>query len=37
MLCQLILQIGIGEGLPDSKNSAGLGWGLFKIEELGEE
>lgn len=24
-------QIGIGEGRPDSKNSAGLGWGLFEI------
>lgn len=25
-------QVGIGEGRPDSKNSAGLGWGLFKID-----
>lgn len=24
-------QVGIGEGRPDSKSSAGLGWGLFKI------
>jgi hypothetical protein len=25
-------QVGIGEGRPDSKNSAGMGWGLFDIE-----
>lgn len=25
-------QVGIGEGRPDSKNSAGMGWGLFAIE-----
>lgn len=25
-------QVGIGEGRPDSKNSAGMGWGTFKIE-----
>lgn len=25
------LQVGIGEGRPDSRNSAGLGWGLFEI------
>lgn len=24
-------QVGIGEGRPDSKNSAGMGWGLFDI------
>lgn len=24
-------QIGLGEGRPDSKDSAGLGWGLFEI------
>lgn len=24
-------QVGIGEGRPDSKNSAGMGWGLFEI------
>jgi len=28
-------QVGIGEGRPDSKNSAGLGWGLFRIVESG--
>jgi hypothetical protein len=26
-------QVGIGEGRPDSKNSAGMGWGVFKISE----
>jgi hypothetical protein len=25
-------QVGIGEGRPDSKNSAGMGWGLFTIK-----
>jgi hypothetical protein len=25
-------QVGIGEGRPDSKNSGGMGWGLFDIE-----
>jgi len=24
-------QVGIGEGRPDSKSSAGLGWGLFRV------
>lgn len=24
-------QVGIGEGRPDSKNSAGMGWGLFRV------
>ena len=24
-------QVGIGEGRPDSKNSAGMGWGTFKV------
>lgn len=26
-------QVGVGEGRPDSKESAGMGWGLFKISE----
>jgi len=25
------LQVGIGEGRPDSKKSAGMGWGLFEV------
>lgn len=28
-------QVGLCEGRPDSKQSAGMGWGLFKIEEEG--
>jgi len=27
------MQVGIGEGRPDSKNSAGMGWGMFAIED----
>lgn len=27
------LQVGIGEGRPDSKNSAGMGWGLFTFDD----
>ena len=27
------MQVGIGEGRPDSKNSAGQGWGMFTIQE----
>lgn len=30
-------QVGIGEGRPDSKNSCGMGWGLFTIVEEEEE
>lgn len=26
------MQVGIGEGRPDSKTSSGMGWGLFKVE-----
>jgi hypothetical protein len=32
LLSRVGLQVGIGEGRPDSKNSAGMGWGMFKIE-----
>jgi hypothetical protein len=31
LMARVGMQVGIGEGRPDSKNSAGLGWGLFKI------
>jgi len=27
------MQVGIGEGRPDSKNSSGLGWGLFEVAQ----
>jgi len=33
LLARAGMQVGIGEGRPDSKNSAGMGWGLFRIEE----
>ena len=32
LLSRVGLQVGIGEGRPDSKNSAGMGWGLFEID-----
>jgi hypothetical protein len=31
LLSRVGLQVGIGEGRPDSKNSAGMGWGLFEV------
>lgn len=33
LLARVGIQVGIGEGRPDSKDSAGLGWGTFKIAE----
>jgi len=33
LMSRVGMQVGIGEGRPDSKNSAGMGWGLFTIEE----
>lgn len=33
LLMRVGQQVGLGEGRPDSKNSAGMGWGLFTIEE----
>jgi hypothetical protein len=32
LLARVGMQVGIGEGRPDSKNSAGQGWGLFSVE-----
>lgn len=32
LLSRVGLQAGIGEGRPDSKHSAGMGWGLFDIQ-----
>lgn len=37
LLARVGLQGGIGEGRPDSKSSAGLGFGLFRIANEGEE
>ena len=31
LLMRVGMQVGIGEGRPDSKNSAGMGWGLFAV------
>lgn len=33
LLARAGLQVGIGEGRPDSKSSAGMGWGTFRISE----
>lgn len=33
LLARVGLQVGIGEGRPDSKNSAGMGWGLFEVAQ----
>lgn len=33
LLSRVGQQVGLGEGRPDSKNSAGMGWGLFTVEE----
>lgn len=35
LMSRVGLQVGIGEGRPDSKNSAGMGWGLFELEAKG--
>lgn len=32
LLMRAGMQVGIGEGRPDSKNSAGVGWGTFQLE-----
>lgn len=36
LLARVGMQVGIGEGRPDSKNSAGMGWGLFRFAREGE-
>lgn len=33
LLMRVGQQVGLGEGRPDSKSSAGMGWGLFEVEE----
>jgi len=33
LLVRVGQQVGIGEGRPDSKNSAGMGWGLFEVTQ----
>jgi hypothetical protein len=32
LLSRVGMQVGIGEGRPDSKDSNGLGWGLFEVQ-----
>lgn len=32
LLVRVGMQVGIGEGRPDSKKSVGMGWGLFEIK-----
>lgn len=34
LLARVGMQIGVGEGRPDSRMSAGLGWGLFNVQGL---
>jgi hypothetical protein len=36
LLARVGLQVGIGEGRPDSKKSAGMGWGTFELEKSHE-
>jgi len=36
LLARVGMQVGICEGRPDSKNSAGMGWGLFRVESVQE-
>jgi len=31
LMARVGMQVGIGEGRPDSKSSAGLGWGTFEL------
>jgi hypothetical protein len=31
LIARVGMQVGIGEGRPDSKDSAGMGWGLFEV------
>ena len=32
LLARAGMQVGIGEGRPDSRKSAGLGWGMFRVK-----
>lgn len=35
LLSRVGQQVGLCEGRPDSKNSAGMGWGLFEVQKAG--
>jgi len=32
LIARVGVQVGLGEGRPDSKNSCGMGWGTFEVE-----
>jgi len=32
LLYRVGMQVGVGEGRPDSKKSTGMGWGLFEVK-----
>lgn len=34
LLARAGMQVGVGEGRPDSKNTAGMGWGTFDVEPV---
>lgn len=33
LMMRVGMQVGIGEGRPDSRESAGMGWGLFEVQQ----
>ena len=33
LLARAGMQVGVGEGRPDSSKSAGMGWGLFRVKD----
>ncbi len=35
LLTRVGMQVGIGEGRPDGKKSAGMGWGMFEVAATG--
>ena len=37
LLVRAGLQVGVGEGRPDSSKSCGMGWGTFRVEGKGEK
>ena len=37
LLSRVGAQVGIGEGRPDSKSSAGMGWGMFRLSDAQDE
>ncbi|MFA5348299.1 MAG: hypothetical protein WC294_09180, partial [Methanoregula sp.] len=37
LLMRVGMQVGLCEGRPDSKNSAGMGWGLFELVQAGDK